>query len=382
MSEDRSAALPLYTRPDIKDRLIADGCSGTVYAMVIPESEASFARAMDGCDRKTMLDILPDSGSIALDELRENNVFSRYREPWTQKQDALHQEWFDLWTRWASPIVRFDEEEFPNRYPTAGASEGIVKLMAEHLGRCNRDGVPAEIHMFEGDYEGFAAFAGEGLGMEVVRHRRDDWRTIEVGRAQFWISQPSAIDGMVWDEFDAFVRDMAVRNPNAEIIPDLSYVGAVAREFAIDLDQPNIPAFVVSQSKPFSGYYHRCGGVFAREKCGTLFGNRWFKHLLTLAWGCDMMRHHDVFDLPRRYAPHQARAAEIVGKRLGITLRPADVYVLALGEPGDAHDGVLASLVRGTGSERAVRLCITPAMSALIHPKYAPSVALSLGIAA
>jgi len=382
MTDARTAALPLYTRQDIKDQLIANGCSGTVYAMVIPESEASFARAMDGCVRADILAAQPDAGPAIIEEMRDRNVFTRYREPWMQHQDAMHREWFDLWMDWAAPVVGFDRDAFRHRYPTAGASEGIHKLMSEYLGESAAAGRAAEIHMFSGDYEGFAAIGGEGLHMKVVRHDRDDWRTIDVGHGQFWISQPSAIDGMVWDEFDAFCRDMAERNPDAEIVPDLSYVGAVARDYRIELDHPNIRSFVVSQSKPFSGYYHRCGGVFAREARGTLTGNVWFKHLLSLAWGVDMMRHHDVHDLPRRYADHQKRAVDLVGERLGMKLRPADIYVLALGDDIGTKDPVMASLVRGTGSERVIRLCVTPTMSALIHPRYAPGVAKSMGIGA
>ena len=60
-------------------------------------------------------------------------------------------------------------------------------------------------------------------------------------------------------------------------MPDLTYVGSVAREFRIELAPPNIPAFVISRSKPFGGYYHRVGGVFARREYPSLFGNKWFR---------------------------------------------------------------------------------------------------------
>ncbi len=86
---------------------------------------------------------------------------------------------------------------------------------------------------------------------------------------------------------------------------------------------------MISHSKPFGGYYHRVGGVLARRERPSLFGNRWFKNLLSLAWGTEMMRRHDVQALPRNYRPLQEQAARDCGAALGITLHPADVALLA-----------------------------------------------------
>lgn len=379
----RPAELPLYTRDDIKQQLLSHGASGTVYAFVMPQSEAAFRQVMDGCDQaweisSTMLDVEEQVRNLA--EMREKNVLSRYREPWTSKQDAMHVEYFDRWIEWSSPVVSFDAEAFPFRYPTAGASEGIVKIMAEHLARCQRSGTKPCIHIFEGEYEGFGAFA-RGMGIEVLTHRREEWRDLahlqEGGL--FWVSQPSAIDGMVWDEFDDFCAMMdEYQQGLIEVIPDLSYVGAVAREYRFSLDHRCIPAFVISHSKPFGGYYHRCGGVFARHERPTLFGNRWFKNLLSLAWGVEMMKRHDVFDLPRAYRDIQTQAADIVGRHIGTKLSPADVFVLATGPVDENADDIVKSLERGTGQARCVRVCVTAAMSALVDRKYAPGIAENL----
>lgn len=370
-------ALPGYTDPALKAALLGAGASGTIYALVMPETESALQAVVDGGDRRALLSA--GSTDEELDHLRAAHWLDRYREPWTQKQDAMHESYFAAWEAWAAPVVGLAPAAFPLRYPTAGASEGIYKLMAEHLARCTAQGVEPAIHIFEGEYEGFAAYAA-ALRIPLVRHRRDDWAEL-AGRlgpgtgVQFWISQPSAIDGAVWPQFEAFAAMLAEYSPAAELIPDLTYVGCVARPFTVALDWPNVPAFVTSQSKPFGGYYQRAGSVFSRRESASLFGNRWFKNLLSLAWAETMMTRHSVFELPRRYRRHQQLAAELVGNRLGIPqLAPSDVMVLATA-PAPANESGLdplqRSVLRGSGSDRVLRLCLTPAMSMLVDPQMA-----------
>lgn len=368
-----SDALPAYTQADIKGALLAAGVSGTVYALVMPESEAALAQVVDGCDRRALL-----GDPAALEAARETCWLSRYREPWTQRQDEMHDVYFDRWLAWAAPVVAVEGSTFPYRYPTAGASEGIYKLIAEHAARTRADGGRPTIHIFDGDYEGFAAFAA-ALAVPLVRHRREDWREVPArvpDDAQFWVSQPSAIDGDVWPCFEHFVAAMADDAPGAVVIPDLTYVGSVARAYRIVIDASNIPAFVISQSKPFGGYYHRAGGVFSRADVPSLFGNKWFKNLQSLAWASEMMDRHDVHALPRRYRNAQEQAAAAAATRLGVPgLRAADVALLATAPVPAAPSALVASLLRGTGTERRVRVCLTPAMTVLIDPALAPTAA-------
>ena len=366
------AELPTYTQPEAKAALLMAGACGTIYSLVMPESEQALAFVVDGCDRES---VLGPEGATRLAELRRAHYLSRYHEPWTQKQDAMHETYFSHWLEWAAPIVSFHAEEFPYRYPTAGASEGIFKIMAEYAATCRKSGREPSVHVFEGEYEGFPAYAA-ALRIRTVAHPRDDWRKVPSRidpHAQFWVSQPSAIDGTVWDEFADFFSMMAVARPEVELVPDLTYVGSVARDFGVDLDHPNIPAFVISHSKPFGGYYHRVGGVFARREYLSLFGNKWFKNLQSLAWGTEMMKRHGVFDLPRKYRPIQEAAVESVARRLGIdSLRPADVLLLATAKPRGETSPLLSTVLRGSGSNQVIRLCLTPAMTCLIDPSMAP----------
>ena len=354
-----SEELPAYTEAATKAALLAAGCSGTIYSLVMPESEAALEAVID--DRAVFLDM--------------------YREAWTQKQDVLHLAYFDHWLEWSQPVVELEHETVPFRYPVAGASEGIFKLMSEYAADCRAKGVEASVHMFEGEYEGFSAFAAS-LRLPVARHKRSDWQQVAMeavpDHAQFWISQPSAIDGTVWPNFDEFAAVLAEARPTAELVPDLTYVGSVARDYRIALTAPNIQALLFSHSKPFGGYYHRVGGVLARRERPSLFGNRWFKNLLSLAWGTEMMRRHGVQELPGRYRPIQEVAARRCGQALGIELQPADVSLLATAPWRSGLPPLLRSVGRGCEEERVVRLCVTAAMATLIDPEMAPATAPGL----
>src|SRR6478736_6495028 len=233
MNEQR----PTYTQAEIRSALLAAGASGTIYALVMPESEAALAAVVDGGERAALL-----GDRAALDAAREAHWLAMYREPWTQKQDAMHEAYFERWLEWSAPVVGVDALAYPFRYPTAGASEGIYKLMAEHAARARADGRNPSVHVFEGEYEGFPAYAA-ALGLPLVRHAREQWPEVPSrvpADAQFWLSQPSAIDGGVWAPFSEFAALMASEAPHAALIPDLSYVGSVAREFRVPLDFPNV----------------------------------------------------------------------------------------------------------------------------------------------
>lgn len=269
------ADLPPYTDPQVKAALLQAGASGTIYSLVMPESERAMAFVVDGCQRETLAGDTP-----ALDAARRDGWFSRYHEPWTQKQDAMHEAYFERWLDWSAPVVAINGSVFAHRYPTAGASEGIFKIMAEYAAGCRAGGRDPVIHVFEGEYEGFAAFA-DALRMRTVRHRRDDWASVPARiepHAQFWLSQPSAIDGKVWDGFSTFAALIYAEQPGVQLIPDLSYVGSVARAYAVDINVPNIPAVVISHSRSAviiiasaecwrGGYTRRCSAINGSRTC-------------------------------------------------------------------------------------------------------------------
>jgi hypothetical protein len=99
--------------------------SKIVYALVMPETETVIDRVFDG-------------GGNTRQQGRER-FHDMFREAWTQKQDAVHEEFFSTWTRWSSTIVRFDPSQFGFTYPTSGASEAIREAVYAYGARARQE---------------------------------------------------------------------------------------------------------------------------------------------------------------------------------------------------------------------------------------------------
>src|SRR5688572_23121199 len=114
---------------DDHDRLNAvlrdAGVSKTVYALVMPETEAVIDRVIDGGDAARTIeaalsrDFTAAAGPAALAQriaaalsAEREHFRGMYREAWTQKQDTLHEEFFATWKRWSAPIVALDGASF------------------------------------------------------------------------------------------------------------------------------------------------------------------------------------------------------------------------------------------------------------------------------
>jgi hypothetical protein len=370
---------------ELKQVLRSVGACKTIYSLVMPETEA-IKRKVFGGDQKTAFEQTLQTAGTPVDadallrasERARAPYFELFREAWTQKQDLMHQAFFERWRSWVRPIVRIASDDFTFQYPTAGASEGLRALIDEYGARARRDHFEPHIHVFAGDYEGFVAYA-EAAYIPVIRHDRGDWlhAIADVSQAsanrpaQWYISQPSSIDGNVWPDFDVFVRALADKSPNTEIIVDLTYVGCITQDATIRTNYPNIPALVLSLSKPMGAYYDRIGGALARAPYPALFGNMWFKNLTSLAIGTQFMTTYGVTELPRKYATIQRRATDTIMTKLkalghDVVVSPSDVFLLASGEM-PANPGVLhRHLARAADRGNIVRLCLTPTMAAMI----------------
>lgn len=321
-------------------KLEAAGASKTVYAFVMPETEAALDRVLDA-DRESIRDM--------------------YRGAWTHKQDNAHREFFDTWKAWSAPVLKFDHAAFPHFYPTAGASEALREAVYALSHKARAEGFLPMVHIFEGEYEGYGAYA-KAAGMIVRTHRRDKWEESihEIGAKDlFFISQPSAIDGNVWKGFDDFVAALNQQQPDAGIILDATYVGAVAKPFTVEALSPNIRSIAFSLSKPMGVYYHRIGGIVSRDEMPGLWGNMWFKNLLSLKLGTQLMKTHDVCELPRKYALLQTQAATVAGWKLGLELEQSDVFLLATVKPSAAPGDLERYLARAGKA----RVCLTATMA-------------------
>jgi hypothetical protein len=349
----------------LNEQLFAAGASKTVYALVTPEIEAVKAKVF---------------GSYG--EPARQEYMDQFRGAWTAKQDRYHEDFFDAWCHWSKPVVDLDRSNFPFYYPTAGASEPLRHLIFEFAAKGGK-----KIHVFEGEYEGYKAMA-EAAGLRYEEHPRDGkdgWHTPFGGRLNritscmvswtqelFFISQPSAIDGNVWAEFNEFISKM----PPNSVVADLTYVGAVPQRSVLerfDMNQPAIRNVVFSLSKPFGAYYDRIGGVFCREENLGLFGNKWFKGLTGLSIGNALLRKYDVFYMPNTYRLLQLDRTKVTSVQLGIDLKAADVFMLATGEvvkPEDWDDVgkylTRPEIVKYLQRAGKTRVCLTPGMAAAI----------------
>jgi hypothetical protein len=186
----------------------------------------------------------------------------------------------------------------------------------------------------------------------------------------FCLSQPSAIDGNVWSDANAFLALLAAGADQPRALLDVTYVGAIAEApvARIAADAPAVQALAFSLSKPFGVYYDRIGGILCRDSMPSLFGNQWFKNLTSLQLGMALLERHHVFDLPRRYRSVQREAALQIGRRLDLALSPSDVGVLALANQETTGDSELAAFLRRPAGDptATLRLCLTPAMAEMI----------------
>jgi len=339
--------------------LLDAGASKTIYALVTPECEIAKNTILGNGDGGA-----PDTARAAF--------LDRYRDAWTGKQEAYHQAFFDRWHDWSAPLLRLDRRLFPYTYPTAGASEALRHLIYDYGNRARAENFMPEIHIFAGDYEGYRAYA-EACHIKLVAHRRRDWQQAAHDlppTALFCLSQPSAIDGNIWHDANAFLAALSARSEMPRVIMDMTYVGAIPAppEEKFDLNCPAIRHVVFSLSKPFGVYYDRIGGVFCRETDLGLFGNMWFKNLMALQLGCVLMERHDVFDLPAKYRALQATQTLLTGTALQASLKPADVFLLATGLPAPGMEPAMADYLRRPPDdpEACLRVCLTPGMAKAI----------------
>ena len=321
---------------------------------------------LDGLSKAVFGLVLPETRAITRQLWLEQPELL-YERAYDESQDYAHVVLFERWRAWVSAHVT-GLSDYRHTYATNGSSEAIresIWSLAKAAQDANRT---AYLHVFTGEYEGYAAYA-RAAGVDVVAHDRAAWNDVTyVPNAlhRWYVSQPSAIDGNVWGGFQEFLRAMAERD--IEVAVDLAYVGATDRPLAIDISLPNVPHVFFSLSKVFGVFYNRVGGVFSRTPMLGLEGNKWFKNLFSLYLGVSLIDAMPTpATLPAKYRPVQIEACEILSARHDIPLAPSDVILLATSPPGAYPDGFR----RGAG----YRWCLTPTMDALLraHAEEVPA---------
>jgi hypothetical protein len=205
--------------------------SKTVYSVVWPETEAHF-RAHITNNLDTML--------------------AAHQDPHLKSQDGIEDGLALAWKNFVAPFADFSTTDFPNFYPLAGSSEGIREIIGELRGR-------GDLVVFDGDYEGYSIIAEAG-GTPVWRVGRSKWRDVlgdwhkngapwGARPAQWWISQPSSIDGNQWPDLNDFLDAAGQFLPSLEVWWDAAYAGAVAVPLRVPVLHPVISGMVFSLSK-------------------------------------------------------------------------------------------------------------------------------------
>lgn len=282
-------------------------------------------------------------------ELWASRPHGWYERAW-EHDDRRDLALLDRWRRWSG----LNLGGFEHAYVAHGASEAIKDLTV-NVGR---------VHVFAGDYEGYAAFA-RARDLEVVVHPRG-MAAVEAEHRDgdvWWISDPSAIDGDHWPDLPGFLDAMRERWPAVRVRLDMIYIGCVRRLNPVDPSAyPNVDAVVFSLSKPFGVYRHRIGGVFSRRPILSLEGNRWFNNIFSVELAIALMDRHPPAELPSRYAGVQEQVVEALKSAgtLPPDATPCNAVLLARSATGDP------AYARAPG---ALRYCLTPEIDALVYAR-------------
>ena len=138
---------------------------------------------------------------------------------------------------------------------------------------------------------------------------------------------------------------------------DLCYVGCTTKAMPkIDLNIDALDTVFFSLSKVFGVYYHRIGGVFTKAPMPALVGNRWFKNLLSIEYGTELMQKYALGELPQKYKILQheiVEAAQSFGR-----LKASDVVLLAYENASGSESDVYKRL------PDLRRFCLTPELDA------------------
>lgn len=319
-----------------------------------------------GLVSKTVYSLLwPETSAVTnLLWSRREDLETLYRDPHLKSQDGLHRPFLEEWRQWSGVELGV---QFPESYPTNGASEAIAHLIARQASMNQQN--QTVLHVFDGEYEGYSRYA-RAFNLETIVHARD----LEIlkhaafrAHDTFWISNPSSIDGDFWEDFELFLVYMRDIHPTVKIYVDVTYIGAVKRMQTLDFTQyPNVEAVIFSLSKPFGVYYHRVGGVFARSPIDSLYGNRWFKNIFSISLGRALMRAFPVNLIANCYASTQERVVrELIEKgEFPPDAEPCNVILLARSPGNPAMSDMRDYFYRGDGWSR---YCLTPNLNNTIN---------------
>src|SRR5262245_55604161 len=146
--------------PAIQQILQTLGVSKSVYSIPFPETEQVFHRCMADHDARQML-----------------------QKPYTMIQDSMGDDFFEQYAAWSRPVVQIDRTAYPQHYPGNGSSELIRETITQHIIERLQNGFEPTIHTFDGEYEGYGAYARDSTG-RVVTHDRENYQATMIEKVR------------------------------------------------------------------------------------------------------------------------------------------------------------------------------------------------------
>lgn len=325
-----------------------------VYSYLFPEVRSTID-AFDAAWRPELLRNDVDDHLVAgwIAENVSPTVGAAVRHGASGAADEIHVPMLDRVAEIHSPYVS-GLHTFSWRYPTAGSSEGLFHLLVNLRQTGTRT-----IRVLDGEYEGYAAWAGH-LGMAVEAIPIDEARTVAPDAAACWfISNPSARDGCLLPT--GLMEELAGRGHR--LVLDFAYLGATDPSLMrFDVSDPAIEAVVLSLSKPYGLFRWRVGYLWSRTEIQTLYANKWFKDVGRHLLGLKVLEEIGPAALWSRYADRQREIVEQLARDHGAPIRPSDALILGY-MPASDLDGLsneARSLFTSYRRGPNVRLCLTP----------------------
>ncbi len=305
----------------------------------------------------------------------------------TRTQDSINKRIESKYKEWSSDAITGWDSIEAKKFtfcPTAGANEAIIHILIRVKNEFSVNPlIKNKLHVFAGEYEG-AKIHAEAQGISVNIHKtrvvHDIFNCKNVAHGDyFYLSYPSAIDGMAWDDISFFLKE--AENKGVKVILDATYIGAyhIRNGNKFNIDSPAIEDFIWSFSKVFGLYYQRVGGMFNKKQPASSMGNLWFKNQSSLLIALNLMHYYTVIDIPANFKELQKSATQMVNIKIRkhlvkfgidpnlLDLKPCDVFIIANQQISeDVYKQLpeeLQSLCRvSCDSTYNLRVCLTPVM--------------------
>ncbi len=297
---------------------------------------------------------------------RARDTMKMFDRPDKRSQDRMHEAFFTTYAEWSKKSVNIDTSNFLYQYPTSGSSEAIRESIAYYASEERKKRKLPQIHVFDGEYEWYRAYA-DTHGVEVITHTRTDYKdslrlSLQAWQ-RFYMSAPSGIDGNIWDGYEDFLQYMENYHATSRLMIDLAYLNTTKNILKIRTDSDVIEAIFISMSKSFPGtYYDRIGGVFSKSEIPWLWGNKWFKNLSWLFLWKTLMENSPLGEIPLYMANLQAQAIGRLSWILWNSLTPSDVTFIATKPIPNCPTDIENTLIRSG----ILRYCLTPTFEILM----------------